>query len=325
VKKTIAIYSLILVAVLALSFTAIPHVSAQTQNVQILSHSYYIDSLGYLVVVGEVQNTGPNYIQQVILGGTASSSDGTSVDATGQSAYATYLGPNEKAPFYIEFFDQNSENGGIWLGTDVSDISLQVIQAEPTQNYTYRDITVKDDSGRVRQDGAYWVTGNIKNTGTQTATDLIIIGTYYNSAGTVVATGYSNSSRTASLAPQATLPFELGAWDLNQSRVSAEQKIASYKLRVETSAPLLLSANPIITPNPNQTPASPGASTGPTGFLPNSQTDNTTAIIVGVVVAVVIALVVVFLMLRRRKTPTQETADEPKRVQPKKVPKRERR
>ncbi len=50
---------------------------SQTQNIKIVSYTYYIDNLGYLDVVGEVQNVGSNTVTSVILTGTVYSSDGT--------------------------------------------------------------------------------------------------------------------------------------------------------------------------------------------------------------------------------------------------------
>ena len=335
VKKAI-VYSLVLLAVLSLTLTIVPHTSAQTQNVKILTHSWYIDSIGLLVVVGEIQNKGPNTIKQVILGGTAQGSDGTSVDAMGTPAWVAYLAPNQKAPFYMEFYDQNNQNGGMWPASDVSNINLQVLQAEPTQNYSYPDVKVQASTGTVRADGAYWVTGTVKNTGTQTAQSVLIVGTYYNSAGTVVATGYSNASLIPSLAPSSTAEFQLGAFDLDQTKVPSEQKVAKYELLVQVQGPILVSTVPIVTPNPSDTQTTPTptstetSGSGPTGFPQNSPDSNTTeplstTAIIGIVIAVVIAVAAVtLLMMRKRKSQSQET-DVPQRNQPKKTPKRERR
>jgi len=41
----------------------------------------------------------------------------------------------------------------------------------------------------VTAEGEYWVSGSVQNTGTQTATKLRLIGTFYNASGTVVAAG----------------------------------------------------------------------------------------------------------------------------------------
>ena len=333
-KKTI-IYSLILLTVLSLSLTMVPHTSAQTQNVKILTHSWYIDSLGLLVVVGEVQNTGPNTIQTVILGGAASGSDGTTVEANPTPAYVQYLAPNQKAPFYIEFYDQNGNNNGIWPSQDVSNIDLAVINADPTANYTYPDVKVQNSQGAASQDGVYWVTGSVKNTGSQTAQNVMIIGTFYNQENTVVATGYSQTLTPASLTPQNTATFKLGAFDLNQTIIPAAQKIAKYDLLVQVEGPILVGNAPIVTPYQGDTQATPMPSAtatggGPTGFPPNSQDSNTTeplptTVIIGIVIAVTIAIVAVaIVMMRKRKSQTQEST-EPQRNQPKKTPKRERR
>ena len=334
-KKAI-VYSLILLTVLTLSFTMVPHTTAQTQNVKILTHSWYIDSLGLLVVVGEVQNTGPNTIQTVILGGAASGSDGTQVEANPTPAYVQYLAPNQKAPFYIEFYDQNGNNNGIWPSQDVSNINLAVINADPTANYTYPDVKVQSSQGAASQDGVYWVTGSVKNTGSQTAQNVMIIGTFYNQENTVVAVGYSQTLTPASLTPQNTATFKLGAFDLNQTIIPAAQKIAKYDLLVQVEGPILVGNAPIVTPYQGDTQTTPTPTStdtgggGPTGFPPNSRDSNTTeplstTVIIGIVIAVAIAIVAVaIMMMRKRKSQTQEST-EPQRNQPKKTPKRERR
>ena len=329
-KKPIIIYSLILIAVLTFSFTAVPHTSAQTQNVKILTHSWYIDNLGYLVVVGEIQNTGPNTIFQVSLGGTAQSSDGLSVDAMETPAWVQNFAPNQKAPFYIEFYDQNNQNYGLWMGSDVSNIDLQVLRADPTQNYSYPDVKVQSSSGALDAEGVYWVTGSLKNAGTQTAEGVVVFGTFYNSLGTVVAVGPSDFKNPFTISPSGTTDFRFGAWDLNQTTIPQAQKIASYSLLVQVTKPVLVGTAPIVTPYPGETQTTPDAtqgSGGPTGFPPgqnpSTPTDNTTTIIIVVAVAVALAIAAAVLMLRRRKTQTQET-NQVQRNQPKKTPKRER-
>src|ERR1035437_8173838 len=101
-KKPV-VYFLVLIAICSLTLTLVPIAHSQTEptNVKVVSYSGYSDSLGLLVVVGEVQNVGLSTVSSVILTGTASSSDGGQVDSNSQ-VYVTDLIPNQKAPFYWE-------------------------------------------------------------------------------------------------------------------------------------------------------------------------------------------------------------------------------
>jgi len=227
----------------------------------------------------------------------------------------------------MEFYDQNANNYGMWPASDVTNIDLQVLQANPTANYSYPDLTIQSSTATVRADGTYWVTGTMKNTGSQTARYITVVGTYYNSQGTVVATGFSNATLTASLAPSATAEFALGAFDLNQTTIPTAQKIATYSLLIQPVGPILVGNAPVVTPYHTTTSTSQ-ASSGATGFPPSSQqptntTDNTTITyaIASVIILAVIAAAIV--MMKKRKSPAQKS-NEPQRTQPKSKSKRER-
>ncbi len=60
-RKSI-IYFFVALTLVSLGLTLVPTVFSQTENIKIVSYSYYIDNLGYLDVVGEVQNVGPNTV-----------------------------------------------------------------------------------------------------------------------------------------------------------------------------------------------------------------------------------------------------------------------
>ena len=49
--------------------------------------------------------------------------------------------------------------------------------------------------------GAYGVSGEIKNTGSQTATNVTVVGEFFNSTGSVVGVGYTTYLTPTDLAP----------------------------------------------------------------------------------------------------------------------------
>ena len=87
-NKTVSIFAVILI-ISSLSLTMIPGALSQDQkgNLKILDYSYYIDSLGLVVLVGEVQNQGVNTVTSVIITGSI-----TSEDSIYQSNSYTILG-----------------------------------------------------------------------------------------------------------------------------------------------------------------------------------------------------------------------------------------
>src|SRR5437763_619428 len=99
-KKTLTCL-LILLVVSALTLTIVPYASSQTSNVQILNdYTFYQDTLGNLVVIGEVQNVGSSVIANVSLTGSINTD---SVTAQGSCyVWGDYLLPGQKAPFYME-------------------------------------------------------------------------------------------------------------------------------------------------------------------------------------------------------------------------------
>jgi hypothetical protein len=318
-KKT----SICLVALLAfcmLSLIVVSGVNSQvneTQNIKIGSYSYYIDSLGGLVVVGEIQNIGPDVIDQVVLTGTATSSDG------GQSgsyaiAWVAQLLPQQKAPFYMEFYPPQNENG--WYG--VGGINLNVESANATSSYQYPDLKITSSSGSVGTsgdyNGAYMVTGTIQNTGIQAATNLTVVGTFFNSTGVVVGAGYTNYLTPQTLNPSDSLSFQVAAFDLNQSIVPSNLKITSYSLLVQTQEPLLQGNAPVATPYTGSGGSS--GSQNPTPTLAPGQTSQNSSgssilgvsqantLIYAAVIAVAIVVVATAFLLFRKKRRASESA-----------------
>jgi hypothetical protein len=314
--KTATLCLLLMLAVCSLSLFSVPLALSQvneTQNIHIVSRSYYIDSLGNLVVVGEIQNVGSDVIDQVVVTGTAGDSNGAQSGSYAR-AWVAQLLPQQKAPFYMDFFPPQGTNG--WY--DVGDISLEVALANATSSYQYQGLTVTEASASVGTtgdyNGAYQVAGSIKNTGTQAATNITVVGTFFNSTNIAVGAGYTNYLSPRTLNPGESTSFLVACFDLNQSEVPSNLKITSYSLLVQTQGPLLLVQG--TAPQPTQYAGSGGSSNNPTPTLAPGQTSQptqsgigtsgesqTNTIVYGAVAAIAIAVVAVaFLFLRRRRS-----------------------
>ncbi len=328
-RKT-AVYLFIALSMLSLGLTLIPNVSSQTQNIKILCYTYYVDNQGYLDVVGEVQNIGANTVSPVFLTGAIYSPSGVDISPSYCQVWQLYLAPQQKAPFYMEF--QAPQSTGVWQLSDIGNITLTPSIANATNSYQYSDFKVIDHSAAVGTsgdlNGAYMVSGTIQNVGTQTAYNITMAATFYNATGTVVAVGntYTPSDPwiTGSLAPSATVDFQVGAFDLNQTIIPAWEKISSYSLIVQATAPVLQGT--AVADNYQST----GASSSSSGSSPtttssaqatakskNSSIDTTIYVIVIAVVILAVAVAVAPLVSRRSKP--HETVKEAKKARKKSV------
>ena len=97
------VYFFVVLSLLSLGLTLVPRAFSQTQDIKIVSYSYYFDSSGNLDVVGEVQNVGPNTVNPVILTGSVYSSSGVDQADSYTQVWVSYLAPQQEAPFYMEF------------------------------------------------------------------------------------------------------------------------------------------------------------------------------------------------------------------------------
>jgi hypothetical protein len=292
----------------SLGLTLVPQVSSQPEKIKVLSYGWYVDSIGYLDVVGEVQNVGPNTIDSVVLSGVIYTLDGEAVSYSYPTlVYVKYLVPQQKAPFYMEFPPEVSVTGDLsWLSLGI-DVDFTINSAEATSSYQYPDLTVTSSSGGADSEGVYWVSGTVQNTGTQTATNIYVVGTFYNATGTVIAMGYTDTLTPASLSPSGTASFKVGAFDLNQSIVPSPLKIDHYSLLIQVEGPILTGAAPTLpTPTPPSTTTPPSDSTpSPTDENPNVLAPE--AIYAIIIVIVILGLAITLLALRKTKSQEKST------------------
>jgi hypothetical protein len=282
--------------------------------VQILdNYTFYEDSLGNIVVIGEVQNVGSNVIANITLTGAITAD---TVTAQGSCyAWGNYLLPGQKAPFYMEFYSQTT--GTSWAGLTKSDITLEVYNAPETSQYQYQNVQITSSQATPTATGEYWVTAQLQNNGTQTAQGVVVVATFFNSQGQAVGSGYINPIST--LAAGATTTIKVPCWDLNQTIVSSEQKIEAYRLLVQVTSPLQTDGNiPVVSNNPTPIPV-----TG-TGLSSDNQTagiDQTTIILVAIVTIALVAVAAILIVRHRKQA--QDEAFEP--AEHNKTTRRERR
>jgi len=306
-RKT-AVYLFVSLSLLSLGLSLVPRGISQTQNISIIGYGYYVDENGMLDVVGQVQNVGSNTVNPVVLQGVVFAPGGAAESTSGAKVWVSYLTPGQKAPFYMEFYPPQTSSG--WALSYIGKITLSVAQANATSSYQYPDLKITSSSASIGTaatgegyQGAYVVSGVIKNTGTQPAANVTVVGAFFNSTGNVVGVGYTNYLTPTVLEPSATTTFQIAALDLNQSQVPLNLKIYSYSLLVQTAAPILQGTAPASSASPTTSGGasptkSPSTSTQAAVSSKNSIDTAFYAIAIAVVILAV-AAAVALLVLRR--------------------------
>jgi hypothetical protein len=313
-RKSI-MYTIVLLTLFSLFFTLIPQAHSQTTNVKVVTYSWYIDNAGLLDVVGEIQNIGSSTISSVIIGGIATTTTGNQ-QTSNTMAYVKDMLPNQKAPFYMTFFLQTDQT--TQSTPTIANVAVTVAQATETTNYLYQDVKVTSNQNSVGtgsdDKGVYWVTGTVKNTGSQTATNVRVLGTFYDSTGNVIAVGgYTDDALSASLAPSASTNFKFGAYDTNQTLMPENQQIASYALLVQVEGPIMQGTAPTITPGPTAN-SSPIGTSAPTATqnsddqtpINNPTDDQTSSWLYPAIIVIVIALALGGAVLAFKKRKPQQ-------------------
>jgi hypothetical protein len=281
--KKYKVLVVMLVAIICLGLVSIPNAFSQVSqvgsNVKVLSYSWYVNPSGDLIVVGEVQNTGNSILSSVSLNATAYSSDETELVSSNAMPYVSDFLPQQKAPFYIDF--GNPGAGNSLTASSVSNVEFTVSNAPTTNDTEYEGLAL--DAGlNGTSEGAYVVTGLVFNIGNQTANGIRVVGTYYNSAGTVVAVGFEILS--GSLSPNNGTIFTVSEFDATSSLLS---QISNYSLLVQTST---LQNNALSSTSPSPSSSSSGSS----GLI---------YVVVGTVVIVVVAVTALIFLRKRRNLP----------------------
>jgi hypothetical protein len=298
-KKSV-ILAFVVAITMVLCMTLIPNVFSQPENVRVLSYSWHIDisSGEYVVVVGEVQNVGPNIIDYVKVIGTFYASDGTPLEGNSVRSLTTQILPQQKAPFYmiVPIYDSLTRSW-VWDPQSIDYLTILVNYAEPTESSQYQGLEISSHESSTDAYGLYTVTGVVKNTGTQSTNQAIVVATFYNSTGSVVAVGTSYLT-PSSIAPGSTASFTI--YPLDYLAVAGE--VSSYSLLIQAQ-----NTTPSATPTPSPT-ASPSLSPTPTeagngNGIPDTYVYAATAVVIICVAIGIFALSV--RVLRRKRVGTR--------------------
>ena len=231
-RKAVSRIMLILLVVSTLTFTLNTRSVYAAAQVNILTHSGWLDSVGYYHVSGEVENVGDAPASFVKVTATFYDSGDTVVATSFTYAMLDVLLPGRKSPFEVLLVDttQAAKVHRYSLGVTFSTTSPIPMGLEILSNSSYID-----------EAGYMHVVGEIKNIETGAATYVKVMATFYNSTGNVVATAFTYSD-PSDIDPGQTAPFEVLLIYTNRVPL-----VATYALTAESNQYAMVSEFPSIT------------------------------------------------------------------------------
>jgi len=188
-----------LLLLLFLAFTSIAVNTALADEVEVVSHSGYMDPFGNFHVVGEVENKGAFSLASFKVTATFFDTSGTILDQDFAYLMLAILPPGYKAPFHIVYTKPQK----------AAKINSYTLTVNYTQTSKLPPVKLQFENQESFVDEAGWmhIKGLVKNTGEETRF-VKIIATCYNESGVVVNVDYSYTE-PRDLPPGQTASFEI--------------------------------------------------------------------------------------------------------------------
>lgn len=209
---------IILLATIVL-FHTIPIASAQ--SIEILSHSGFVDAIGYYHIAGEIQNIGSNNLQFVEITATFYNESHVVIGTSFTYTSLEVVLQGRKSPFEIilVYPDQAAK---------VDHYSLTVSSYSLHSGSKPLNLQILSNSSYIDVINYHHIVGEIKNLGSTATTFVEISATYYNSTGHVIATAFTYANPDT-INAEATSPFEIIL--VNTERTSL---VSKYDLTAES-------------------------------------------------------------------------------------------
>ncbi|MHA1290350.1 MAG: FxLYD domain-containing protein, partial [Candidatus Thorarchaeota archaeon] len=230
-KTNLVLFLLIIIALLfSLTSNITPAIiRAEPSEVEIVSHSYYVE-MGYSTVVGEVKNVGSQNLEFVMITVTFYDKENNILSTGFTFTEIDTLVPQQKSPFEVSSFpDENLQ---------VDHYKVVVSDYMKTSSNPYRRLKIQGVTDGT-QYGYYTVRGEVKNIGEITATFVKVVATYYDVEGTVIGTSFTFTN-PEDIEEGEAAPFETSTFPQTFTP-------ASYSLQVECSESLSSSSVTCIT------------------------------------------------------------------------------
>jgi len=226
----------LMVIVFLLSVICLPTIVQAAPQIEVVSHSSYIDGIGYYNIVGEVHNTGDQAANYVGVTATFYNAGNEGITTRFDYIALTVLLPDRKSPFRVEFVD-------IAQSALVDHYSLAAVEFTPTDSIPKElQITSHNSTYSDSFNGLLTIIGEIENTGDSAATYVRLIATGYDEAGNVVDEVTSILTPTHIISANQKATFEIEIMGGNANLINSYELTAdseNYALIPEFNSYLL--------------------------------------------------------------------------------------
>ncbi len=192
------------------------------EQVTILNHQGFVDSTGAYMVYGEVKNTGDTAAQNIVVKVTFYDSSNAVLDEGELNVYVDVLLPGRRSPF--------SAIAGV-EGTLVKSYNVELLDLTMPADSLPLGLEIVSSSAEVKtQYESVMLNGQVKNSGTQTATYVKVVATLYDGpsgTGNVVGAA-STTAQPSSLNSGQTGSFQTGI------PIGTGKSYASYVLAAQS-------------------------------------------------------------------------------------------
>ena len=198
------------------------------RDINLLSSSSYVDSIGSLHVVGELQNTSPEPREFVEIVATLRDPSGNVLDSGFTFSEIEVLRPGEKSPFDVIF--SNEQQVQKTQRYEISSITSDITQEKPANLGLNVGDTFYDSINSAH------VVGEVTNNGPGVSRFTQVSGTFYDNQGRTVATEFTFTDPT-DLQPGHSAPFDMIISDETSAEiVSGSQNVQSSEYAMISSA-----------------------------------------------------------------------------------------
>ncbi len=189
--------------------------AAPTKEPEILSHSSYIDDLGYFNVVGEVKNTLSSNINYVKIVATFYDAQKKVIGTDFTYTELDIFESNQKSPFELSSYPDK---------IDPASYKLKVSYSE-TGKEPFTGLKILSHSAKIDELGYHEIVGEVQNGGTRKSSFVKVICTYYGAGGKVIGTSFTYTDPDE-INVGDSAPFELSSYP-------RELRPSSYELQVQ--------------------------------------------------------------------------------------------
>jgi len=184
---------------------------------EILSHSSYVNDLGYFIVVGEVKNTLQSNIKYVKIVATFYDAQKNVIGTDFTYTALDILEPNQKSPFELSSYPDKIVPASYKL----------TVSNKETDEEPFTGLKILSHSAKIDDLGYHKIVGEVKNEGTQKATFVKVVCTYYGTGGKIIGTSFTYTDPDE-IDVGDSAPFELSSYP-------RELRPSSYGLQVQGS------------------------------------------------------------------------------------------